>query len=319
MAGDSLNAYKRDMIDANTNKGWPLTYGTDNQKGWQVQQTGNNALFPVTDYTKTAQWNQNITSDPILNFGSTSSDLGGVSTATNVLGWVMGGVSAATGLLGLGVGIASLCKKDDSNNAEKTETSNSALANATNEAKNCDKKTNKSKVGEVHSKLMENITKAGKRKDAKQGLVTSLEARIEKLSGEKEKLETELDNLKTTRADLDNQISDIDVQIDNLEKPEKQEGETDEAYQARLNTYNTKKKELEDQKAALKQQIKETCSDTIIKNKETAISNKDTDIEKATLDRDQAKIELTQIKNEIRDAKKEETRLKKLTGVDKEN
>lgn len=208
MTGDSVKQYKQSAIDANTNKGWPLTYGTDNKTGWQVQQTGYNALFPTVDYTKTAQWNQKLTSDPILNYGSTSTDLGGVSDTLNVLTTVMGGVTAITGLLGLGSSIAALCKKDsgDGSDNDFSKKENKEIKKHTNDTKKTEAAL--SRNIETAESVNENT-----KPETVQKIVSNLISSVGTATTQKNDAILEKETATNTKATLEDEKTEIKAQI----------------------------------------------------------------------------------------------------------
>lgn len=295
--GESLYKYKTGIIDANSNKGWPLTYGTDNPTGWQVQKTGNEALFPVTDYTKTAQWSQNLTSDPILSYGATSTDLGGINTTTNILGYIVGGVSAATGLLGLGMGVASLCKKDSSNSSP-ADASDPTLARLVESANNYDKKSDKTAMASTASSLTQQIRNVDKKLNTAKQNKTTAEKTLANLSTQKNDWETKLSDFDTAKSGLESEIIDIEGQISSLDPNSE--------------TYEADKKKLEALKAEKEQQLKDNYSDSKRKQITDQITRIEKEEDKWNVTLATANQDIEQLPEEKKKAEKALERLNKL-------
>lgn len=297
MTGESVKQYKQSAIDANSNKGWQLTYGKDNQTGWQVQQTGYNALFPAVDYTKTAQWSQNLTTDPILNYSSTSTDLGGVSDTLNVLTTVMGLTTAATGLLGLGSSIAALCKKDKSNTSS-AGASDSTLARLIESANNYDKKSDTGQMQSTANALTQQIRNVDTKLNTAKQNKTTAEKTLANLSTQKNDYETKLSNFDTAKSELESGIIDIEGKISSLDPNSE--------------TYNEDKDGLEKEKAKKAKQIKDNYSDAKRKQITDQISRIEKEEEKWNVTLAEANQDISQLPQEKKEADKALKRLNKL-------
>lgn len=301
MAGESLNTYKEFIIDANTNKGWQQ-YNSSVSSAGQMASYNTPLFNSASGFPNAAGWPNNYSSsDPILNFGSTSSDLGGVGTATNVLGWVMGGISATTGLLGLGAGIASLCKKDKSSNSP-AEASDSTLARLVESANNYDKKSDKAAMQSTASSLTKQISNVDKKLNTAKQNKTTAEKTLANLSTQKNDWETKLSDFDTAKSGLESEITDIEGKISSLDPNSE--------------NYTEAKKALEEQKAAIEKQIKDNYSDAKRKQITDQITRIEKEEEKWNVTLAEANQDISQLPGEKKEAEKALKRLNKL--IDRE-
>ena len=295
MTGESLRAYNKDRIDANTNKGWQQ-YNPSVSSASQMAAYNTPLFNSASGYPSVNGWPNNWTSsDPILNFGSTSTDLNcGGSGFTNVLGYISGGLAAATGLLGLGAGIAGLCKKDKSGNSS-TEAADSTLAGLTESANNYDKKSDKVAMQNTASCLGTQIRNATAKLNTAKRNKTTAETTLTNLSTQKNNWETKLSTFDAEKGILQADIIDIDGQIAALDP------ETDA----------DKIRELETQKQEKQRQIDTNYSEAKRKEITDQITRIEQEEQKWQLTLAEANQDIAQLPGEISDADKALKRLNK--------
>lgn len=209
---NSLYTY-RDGIDANSNKGWQQ-YNSSVSSASQMAAYNTPLFNSASGYPSVNGWPNNWTSsDPILNFGSTSTDLNcGGSGFTKVFGYISGGVAAATGLFGLGAGIAGLCKKDNSGNSS-SEAADSTLASLVESANNYDKNSDKGAMQDTASCLTRQIENVDKKLDTAKLNKSTAEKTLTNLSKQKNDWETQLSTFDADKGQIEAEILDIESQI----------------------------------------------------------------------------------------------------------
>ena len=220
MSGDNVTNKKsnslytyRDGIDANSNKGWQQ-YNSSVSSQSQMAAYNTPLFNSASGYPSVNGWPNNWTSsDPILNFGSTSTDLNcGGSGFTNVLGYITGGLAAATGLLGLGAGIAGLCKKDKSGSSS-SEAADSTLASLVESANNYDKDSDQGAMQNTANCLAKQIDNVGKKLETAQRNKSTAERTLANYSKEKNDWEIKLSTFDADKGQIEADILDIDSQI----------------------------------------------------------------------------------------------------------
>ena len=295
---NSLYTY-RDGIDANSNKGWQQYNSSVSS---QSQMTAyNTPLFnSASGYPSVSGWPNNWTSsDPILNFGSTSTDLNcGGNGFINTLGYITGGLAAATGLFGLGAGIASLCKKDKS---EETQT----VEDVANDAMKCDNKTKKDDVLTKAENINIKLKEIQERKKANNKIIGECQAQIEKKT-------EELKKMKKENANIDKEIETIKGNISKQESIIEENGKAIQGYEKEIAGYD---KEISNLQKKLTKETDNT-KQTEIRNKITQLQNKKTTAEKnkerATKERDEAIEKKAKLEKELAPLEKKKSDITKL-------
>lgn len=297
---NSLYTY-RDSIDANSNKGWQQ-YNPSVSSASQMAAYNTPLFNRASGYPGVTNWPNNwVSSDPILNFGSTSSDLScGGNGFINTLGYITGGISALTSLVGLGTGIASLFKKDNGGSSS-TEAADSTLAGLTETANNYDKKSNQKAMMDTSTSLQKQRDNANTRLATAYRNRSTAEATLTSLSGQKNYWAKQLETFDAGKGELIDQITDFQNKIDELNPGE---------------NYGAQKTELEGEIAKIQAQIDENYSEAKRKEITDQITSIEEQEQEWQLLIDEANKDIAQLPGEISEADKAIKRLNKLIGND---
>lgn len=299
MSNNSLKQYNQNFL---TNAGNPSNnFSRPNlnpNNGGLLEFTNvGNVLNGTQKYNK-YDWYTQYTKDPILNFGSTSTNIsGGSNTFANVLGVITGLFSAGL-MIFQGV---SLFKSSKTNTTAQNSVDEN-LSSLTERANGYEKDSDLSSMQNTAINIRSAITTAQTRLDnAKRGKLEA-ETKITNLNSQKEEFRNQLDDFKTGKAELETNIESDKTALAELEAiPEEQR--TPEQTQ-KITQLKTKIQEQEDT-------LKKEYSDNKQKTLENQIIRIDKEIQEWTKKQEEYEEELKRLPAEIKEAESAEKKLRK--------
>lgn len=299
MSNNSLKQYNQNFL---TNAGNPSNnFSRPNlnpNNGGLLEFTNvGNVLNGTQKYNK-YDWYTQYTKDPILNFGSTSTNIsGGSNTFANVLGVITGLFSAGL-MIFQGV---SLFKSSKTNTTAQNSVDEN-LSSLTERANGYEKDSDLSSMQNTAINIRSAIRTAQTRLDnAKRGKLEA-ETKITNLNSQKEEFRNQLDDFKTGKAELETNIESDKTALAELEAiPEEQR--TPEQTQ-KITQLKTKIQEQEDT-------LKKEYSDNKQKTLENQIIRIDKEIQEWTKKQEEYEEELKRLPAEIKEAESAEKKLRK--------
>ena len=253
--------------------------------------------------TPKVNWNSYNTKDPILNFGSTSSNIGG-SNFIETLGTVATGLSLFGGIAMTGVSLASAIKsmKGNSNNVGNQQVADENLNSLTESANNYDKKSDPNAMLNTANNLTTAINTSKQKLNNAKRTVNTAETTITNLNKSKTEYESKLADFITNKDALETNVKTDENSLADLKAlPEDQ----------RPADYDQQVSTLENRIQENKRKLETEYSDAKQKQIEDQISRINDEIAKWTETKLENEIIVKQLPDEIKNAEKAKESLNK--------
>lgn len=291
---NSLNKYKNTLLTSGQPANNWNRPNLDYHNGGRLESTN---YETIKSTTPKVYWNSYSSSDPILNFGSTSSSIKG-GNFLNTLGTI---ATVATGVAGFGVSVFSVVnavkasKSSSSNSNSSTPAADENLSSLTNTANNYDKKSDVLAMSNTATNLkiaietsQKKLNNAKRTSETAQKTITNLNTKKTEWDGKRTDFITKRDELETNLASDKGALE----QLKSISESERTPEQT--AQIAKL------EKSISDTEATLKKDY----SDAKLKTIEDQIARIDKEIDKWTTTKLEADVLVKQLPNEIKEAQK---------------
>lgn len=289
---NSLQNYKANLNSGNPSNNFNRP-NLDYQNGGRLESTNYNT---IKNSTPKVSWNNYSSSDPILNFGSTSSGVKGAGFV-NTLGTI---ATVATGVMGLGMSVFAVANavkasKSSSGSNSSVPAADQNLSSLTQTANNYDKKSDANSMLSTANNLKTAITTANQKLNNAKRTSETAQKTITNLNTQRTEYDTKRTDFITQRDSIETSLATNKGQLEQLEAiPEDQRTPADTAKIAEL------KKSIDE----AENQLKTTYSDSELDKIEKQMERIDKEIDKWTTTKLEADIQVKQLPGEIKEAQK---------------
>lgn len=210
---NSLNQYKGLLTSGQPANNFNRP-NLDYKNGGRLESTNYNTIKASSP---SIYWNAYNTTDPILNFGDTSSSLSGGDFLTT-LGTISSVLSFAGGAAMTGLGIYSAIKAmKGSKNNSNVPAADSNLASLTQTAENYDKKSDYNAMMNTANNLRTAIGTAQQKLNNAQNTLETATNTLTNLNKQKTDAENNLQTFITNKAEIETSISTDKIELQKLE------------------------------------------------------------------------------------------------------